>query len=200
VVHQGKTIVDAAAVAGVKFIVHLGIFGNGRMTEPHFAWHEMVERYIEGSNVAWAHLHPHVFMDNLLTTMPIVHGKFVWYAGDKSLGWIAPEDLAAVAARVLIEGPAIHGGKQYWRSTEVLNGAEAASEISVGLGQPVEALVLTPQHLLEQVKSGSIQMPPNIDANFGASMLEWYSRPSMAGWTSEPSPLPPWKISRDISH
>jgi NAD(P)H dehydrogenase (quinone) len=170
------------------------------MTDPHFAWHEMVERYIEGSNVAWAHLHPHVFMDNLLTTMPIVHGKFVWYAGDKSLGWIAPEDLAAVAARVLIEGPAIHGGKQYWRSTEVLNGAEAASEISVGLGQPVEALVLTPQHLLEQVKSGSIQMPPNIDANYGASMLEWYSRPSMAGWTSEPSPLPPWKISRDISH
>ena len=112
-------------------------------------------------------------MDNLLTTMPIVNGKLVWYTGDKSVGWIAPEDLAAVAARVLIEGPEIHGGKQYWLSTEVLNGAEAAAEISEGLGQPVEAVVLTPQHLLEQVKSGSIQMPPNIDANYGASMLEW---------------------------
>jgi uncharacterized protein YbjT (DUF2867 family) len=31
-VHQSKTIVDAAADAGVKFIVHLGIFGNGRVT------------------------------------------------------------------------------------------------------------------------------------------------------------------------
>jgi NAD(P)H dehydrogenase (quinone) len=31
--------VDAAADAGVEFIVHLGIFGNGRMTDPHFAWH-----------------------------------------------------------------------------------------------------------------------------------------------------------------
>jgi NAD(P)H dehydrogenase (quinone) len=50
-VHQGKTIVDAAADAGVKFIVHLGIFGNGRMTDPHFGWHEIVERYIEGSNI-----------------------------------------------------------------------------------------------------------------------------------------------------
>jgi hypothetical protein len=37
--------VDAAADAGVKFIVHLGIFGNGRMTNPVLAWHEMVERY-----------------------------------------------------------------------------------------------------------------------------------------------------------
>jgi NAD(P)H dehydrogenase (quinone) len=31
-VHQSKTIVDAAADVGVKFIVHLGIFGNGRLT------------------------------------------------------------------------------------------------------------------------------------------------------------------------
>jgi len=62
-VHQSKTIVDAAADAGVEFIVHLGIFGKGRMTDPHFAWHEMVERYIEGSGVSWSHIHPHFFMD-----------------------------------------------------------------------------------------------------------------------------------------
>ena len=47
-VHQSKTINDAAEDAGLQFIVHLGIFGNGRTTDPHFAWHEMVERYIEG--------------------------------------------------------------------------------------------------------------------------------------------------------
>jgi uncharacterized protein YbjT (DUF2867 family) len=74
-VHQSKTIVDAAADAGVGFIVHLGIFGNGRMTYPLATWHEMVERYIEGSGVAWAHLHPHFFMDNLLAASPVVDGK-----------------------------------------------------------------------------------------------------------------------------
>jgi uncharacterized protein YbjT (DUF2867 family) len=68
-VHQCKNLVDAAADAGAGFIVHLGIFGNGRSTDPHFAWHEMIERYIEGSGVAWCHLHPHFFMDNLLTTL-----------------------------------------------------------------------------------------------------------------------------------
>ena len=75
-VHQSKTIVDAAADAGLQFIVHLGIFGNGRTTDPHFAWHEMVERYIEGSGVAWSHIHPHFFMDNLLTSVPVVKGRF----------------------------------------------------------------------------------------------------------------------------
>ncbi len=64
-VHQSKTIVDAAAESDVSFIVHLGVFGNGKSTDPHFAWHEMVERYIEGSGVAWCHLHPYFFMENL---------------------------------------------------------------------------------------------------------------------------------------
>jgi uncharacterized protein YbjT (DUF2867 family) len=65
--HQTKTITDAAVDAGVGQIVHLGIFGNGRSTDPHFAWHELVERYIEGSGVPWTHLHPHMFMENLLS-------------------------------------------------------------------------------------------------------------------------------------
>lgn len=172
-VHQSKTIVDAAADAGVQFIVHLGIFGNGRMTDPHFAWHEMVERYIEGSGVAWAHLHPHFFMDNLLTTTPVVDGKFFWFTGDQPVGWIAPEDLAAVAAQVLAQGPKLHSGRQYWLSTEVMNGTEAAAEIAAGLGQPVHGVVLTPADLIAQVTAGAIRLPPSIEANYAASMLEW---------------------------
>src|SRR5258708_14612543 len=113
-VHQSKTIVDAAADAGQQFIMHLGIFGNGRMTDPHFAWHEMVERYIEGSGVAWSHIHPHFFMDNLLTSVPIVTGKFYSFIGDKRVGWIAVDDLAAGSAHVLAEGPEKHARKQYW--------------------------------------------------------------------------------------
>jgi uncharacterized protein YbjT (DUF2867 family) len=80
-VHQSKTIVDAAADARVKFIVHLGIFGNGRLTYSYATWHEMVERYIEGSGVAWAHLHPHFFMDNLLAAAPVIGGKLYWVHG-----------------------------------------------------------------------------------------------------------------------
>ena len=84
--HQTKMITDAAADAGVGHLVHLGIFGDGRSTEPHFAWHELVERYIEGSGIAWTHLHPHMFMENLLTTFPLRNWRFTWPAGDKPCG------------------------------------------------------------------------------------------------------------------
>jgi len=171
-VHQSKTIVDAAADAGLQFIVHLGIFGNGRTTDPHFAWHEMVERYIEGSGVAWSHIHPHFFMDNLLTSVPVVNGRFYWFMGDKRVGWIAADDLAAVSAQVLAEGPQKHASKQYWLSTELMNGVEAAAEIAKGLGQPVESVVLTPDDLVAQITSGAMRLPSYVEATYGASLLE----------------------------
>jgi NAD(P)H dehydrogenase (quinone) len=167
-VHQSKTMVDA----GLQFIVHLGVFGNGRSTDPHFAWHEMVERYIEGSGVAWSHIHPHFFMDNLLTSVPVVNGRFYWFMGDKRVGWIAADDLAAVSAQVLAEGPQKHARKQYWLSTELMNGVEAAAEIAKGLGQPVESVVLTPDDLVARITSGAMRLPSYVEATYGASLLE----------------------------
>src|SRR5712664_1190753 len=172
-VHESKTIVDAAADAGVKFIVHLGVFGNGRLTYAYGAWHEMVERYIEGSGVAWTHLHPHFFMDNLLAAAPVVDGKFHWFLGNQPVGWIAPEDVAAVAAKVVSTGPEQHGGKQYWLFTEMLNGTQAAVEISKGLGLPVEGVVLTPDDLVANVTSGAMKLPSFVEPTYGASILEW---------------------------
>src|ERR1700730_9540655 len=179
-VHQSKTIVDAGANAGVKFIVHLGIFGNGRLTYSYGAWHEMVERYIEGSGVAWAHLHPHFFMDNLLASAPVTGGKFYWFMGEQPVGWIAPEDIASVAARILADGPEHHGGKQYWLATEMLNGTQAAAKIAKGLDIPVEAVVLTPDDLMALVASGGMKMPAYVEATYGASILEWV-RPTYEG-------------------
>src|SRR6476469_10075828 len=142
--HQTKTITDAAADAGVGHIVHLGIFGNGRSTAPHFAWHELVERYIEGSGVPWTYLHPHMFMENLLSVFTLRDGRLPWPAGEKPTGWIAGADIAAVAAKVLIEGPAVHAGKGYWLSTDVLNGVQAAAILTDALGRSIPAEVLTP--------------------------------------------------------
>src|SRR6202030_4727869 len=117
--------------------------------------HEMVERYIEGSGVAWSHIHPHFFMDNLLTSVPVVNGRFYWFMGDKRVGWIAADDLAAVSALVLAEGPQKHASKQYWLSTEVMNGTEAAAEIGQALQQKVECVVMTPDDLAALFASGA---------------------------------------------
>ena len=80
--------------------------------------------------MAWCHLHPHVFMENLLTVMRPVDGTLRWPMGDKRVGWVASDDIAAVAAKVLGEGPERHAGKNYYLSTDVLNGMEVAGVLS----------------------------------------------------------------------
>jgi uncharacterized protein YbjT (DUF2867 family) len=174
-VHQSKTIVDAAAESGVSFIVHLGVFGNGKSTDPHFAWHEMIERYIEGSGIAWCHVHPHFFMENLLTRYPLLNERLVWFMGEKRMGWIANDDLAGVAAKVLAEGPARHAGQNYWLSTEAMNGVETAKALTQGLGRDIACDVKTPDDLIALLASHALELPAasTTEATYAASTLEW---------------------------
>jgi len=171
--HQTKMITDAAADAGVGHLVHLGIFGDGRSTEPHFAWHELVERYIEGSGIAWTHLHPHMFMENLLTTFPLRDWRFTWPAGDKPCGLIAGEDLAAVAAKVLAEGPGAHAGQGYWLSTDVLDGKGIADALTSALGRPIAADIITPDDLRASIGAGFLRPPAFMETTYALSTLEW---------------------------
>jgi NAD(P)H dehydrogenase (quinone) len=135
--HQSKTLVDAAKKARVQHIVHQGIFGEWDCTDPHFAWHQMIEAYIEASGLAWTNPHPNYFMENLLGLMSIKDGAFAMYCGDRRVGWVALKDLAAVAAAVLRDGPGRHGGQDYWLSPEVLSGPEAATILTEVLGQEI---------------------------------------------------------------
>ena len=55
----------------------------------------------------------------------------------------------------------------------MLNGVEAAAEIAQALQQKVKCVVMTPDKLVALVASGAVKPPPNIEANYAASMLEW---------------------------
>lgn len=118
---QSKTLIDAAKKAGVEHLVHLGVFSPAwDCTAPHFAWHQMIEVYIQHSGFKWTFLHPNCFLQNLTGFSLIKNGTFRWYAQNKPCGWIALEDVAEAAAKILIDGPSIHQSKDYWFSTEVL--------------------------------------------------------------------------------
>ena len=41
------------------------------------------------------------------------------------------------------------------------------------LGLPIERVVLTPDHLAANVKSGTMKLPSFVEATYGASILEW---------------------------
>ena len=142
---QSKTLVDAAVKAGVSHIVHQGVFANWDTTDPHFVWHQMIERYIEASGVQWTHLHPNVFMDGLASMISDGDGTFPVFYGDRRVGWIAAKDIAAVTATVLRQGPSRHAGKDYWLSTEVASGPEVAAIFSDAIGWEVRCDVRSPE-------------------------------------------------------
>jgi uncharacterized protein YbjT (DUF2867 family) len=152
---QSKTLTDAAVKSGVKHIVHWGVFANWDCTEGHFAWHQLVETYIKASGIAWTNLHPNYFMENLINVTPIVDGKFVMFSGKARWGWTALEDAAAVAATVLEEGEVKHGGKDYWLSTESLNGDEAAQILSEILETEIRCDIKKPEDLEALFNSGN---------------------------------------------
>jgi NAD(P)H dehydrogenase (quinone) len=158
---QSKTLIDAAKKAGVQHIVHLGIFGEWDCTDPHFAWHQMIERYIEASGMAGTHLHPNYFMENLLGIAPLKDGAFSMFCGDHRLGMVALKDVAAVAATILREGSTKFSGKDYWMSTEALNGAEAAAILSAVLKQEIHCDYKQPEDLGDLLMSGDIPVEPN---------------------------------------
>jgi uncharacterized protein YbjT (DUF2867 family) len=149
--------VDAARKAGVSHIVHQGIFGEWDCTDPHFAWHQMIEKYIEASGIAWTHLHPNVFMDNLLTFSAPRGGTVVAFFGEQRVGWTALKDLAAVAATALRQGPCRHGGQHYWLSPEVHTGQQVADILSDVLGRKMRCEIQSPDALAKIIGQGAME-------------------------------------------
>src|SRR3982750_1588504 len=157
---QSKTLVDAAKKAGVEHIVHVGIFAEWDCTDPHFVWHQLIESYIKASGLAWTHLHPNVFMDNLLNFSAPRADRLTLYWRNRGVGWVAVSDIAAVAAAVLNQGPEKHHGRDYWMSTEVLDGAEVAGVLRGGTGGGNGCNHLGPEEFKELISSPSVQVEP----------------------------------------
>lgn len=135
---QGKNLTDAASLAGVEYIVHVGTFHQpGRPQTKlirHYIWHQLIETYIEASGIAWTHLHPNAFMQNFFGA---VHdGKLRMFFGQERVGLVDCFDLARVAAAALRE-PQKHAGGRYFLSVEALTMTEAAQILSEELGKPI---------------------------------------------------------------
>lgn len=161
---QSKTFVDAAKKANVEHLVHLGVFTpEWDCTDPHFAWHQMVEVYIKHSQMKWTFLHPNCFMQNLTGFYSFLKGsKLCWWGADKPCGWIALEDVAEAAAKILIEGPSKHHGKDYWFSTESLTIAQMAKLISEITHIEVTPEIRSAEDFLKSISSN----PKEIDLYF----------------------------------
>ena len=127
---------DAAAACGVGHVVFLSIQGADRN---RLVPHRAVEDYLRASPMAWTFVRAAYFMENLSTThAPEIRQRGeIWVpAGGGRTAFVAARDVAAVAARTLLE--AGHEGAAYTPTgPAALTYRQCAEVLTEVLGRPV---------------------------------------------------------------
>lgn len=143
------SIVEAAKIAGVKHIVKLSVLGAPEEEFDLAKIHHAVERAIESSGIAWTFLRPNSFMQNVVTYMGETikaEGAFYSAIGDAKISHIDVRDVAAVAAKALIE-PTHEGSAYDLTGPEALTYDELAAELSKALDRKISHISLSSSDL-----------------------------------------------------
>jgi len=159
---QERTFIDAAKRAGVQHVVKFSALGadDPQSGSRIIRWHAEAEDYLEASGLAWTHLRPGMFMQNLLGSAASIAGEGAFHGvlGDARVAVVDVRDIAAVALKILTEHG--HEGKAYTiTGPEALTYSEIAGKLGAVLGKPVRYIDVPP----EQFKQSLL----------GAGMPEW---------------------------
>jgi len=134
-----------AAAAGVQHIVDLA-------GSEHTQW-QPIERAVEATGVGWTHLEAGEFMPNAGVWAPqIKAGDEVRDGYPRSANaLIALEDIAAVAARILVDGG--HAGQTYeLTGPQTQTRAEKVRLLGEALGRQLRYVELTHDQAIEQLR------------------------------------------------
>lgn len=131
-----KAMVDAAVAAGVERIVYTSFVGAAPDATFTFArdhWH--TEQHLRAAGVDFTFLRDNIFLD-FVPTMVGEDGVIRGPAGDGRVAAVTRDDVAAVAARVIVED--MHSGKTYdLTGPEAFTLFEAAEHLSSAWGRPI---------------------------------------------------------------
>lgn len=169
----------AARRAGVERVVRLSVIGaapdapnrSGRL-------HALSDQELEHSGLRWTILRPHWFMQNLLNEADDIAatGTFSLNMDTARVGMIDVHDIAACAARVLLDGPDRHHGRTYTLTgPRSLTFDEVAAELSRALGRPITYLPVSDEAKRKALLGHG--MPAWV-----ADMLEEYAQAYATGW------------------
>jgi uncharacterized protein YbjT (DUF2867 family) len=141
-----STFIDAARKAEVRHIVKFSGLSAADVETPFVfgSMHAEIERYLEGSGLAWTHLRPSQFMTEYLREVPTIlaQGGLFLPLEDARL---VPVDVAdiAKAAVALLTTPG-HEARIYAMSgPEALSMEEVAEQISAAIGTAVRYVSIT---------------------------------------------------------
>jgi len=157
---QSKALLDNAKKAGVKHIVHLGACGRDDTTVAHWAWHQLVERYIEWCGFSFTHLRPEAFMQNVLGyggKKAVENGVVQAFVGPARISWVDISDIAEVAIATLAH-PERHAGQTYRLGYDALTYEELAALMTIIIGQPFRYEPRSPELFLQDMISSGAEM------------------------------------------
>jgi NAD(P)H dehydrogenase (quinone) len=132
---EHRAFVDAAADAGVQHLVYTSFYGAAPDATFTLARdHHHTEQHIERSGMGFTHLRDNLYLD-FLPLMAGDDGVIRGPADDGRVAAVAQDDIAAVAAAVLLD-PGSHLGRTYdLTGPEALTLGEAARVMSRVLGR-----------------------------------------------------------------
>lgn len=129
-----KNAIDAAAQAGVNYVVYLSMQGASPESKSPLARdHAMTEAFLKESGMPFVALRDSLYLDGLpglFKMSPVLKGA----AGEGRVAWVARDDVARVAAAVLADPP--HQTVTYdVTGLEALTFAESAARLSALVGR-----------------------------------------------------------------
>lgn len=110
---QSKRVIDAAKVANVKHIVHIGASGNDTTEVSHWGWHKMIEAYIEQQGFDYTHIQPEAFMQNITAFGWLNPNGLVNLLKEAVWSWVDATDVGSIAAAALARPEEFNN--QVWR-------------------------------------------------------------------------------------
>ena len=147
---QSKTILDCAKAAKIEFILHGGVLAQQTTINESFAFHILVEKYIECLNFKYCHLHPAVYMQVLLgyAGERIVDREKnqleLYWKPDYLLTWVDCDDVGRVAASILADYHA-HHTRVYSLTSDQLTMEQVTKVLSEQLHCSLEYRLIEPE-------------------------------------------------------
>jgi NAD(P)H dehydrogenase (quinone) len=145
-VRQQRTVIDAAAEAGVAHVVKMSVWHareGGRLAE---GAHWLVEEHLRASGLGWSILQPSGFMQNFRTGEAVFteDGHLLGAYGDSRVSYVDCVDIAACAAALLTGDPR-HGETFVLTGPKALTHAEIAAKLSDVAGREIRYIDLPAQ-------------------------------------------------------
>lgn len=140
------SFVDAAQRAGVQHLVKLSVLHSGELPSTFQQWHRQIEQHIEASGMAWTHLRPNMFMQNMRWFTPTMGQQGAFYhsiTDDAKISHIDASDVAEIAAVCLSELG--HENKAYeLTGSEAISFNQVAEYFSQALNRPIQFIPVSP--------------------------------------------------------